>query len=76
MFEKVTKDILMKIDDEDLLNRSKSIKLGYNNFSLFKNDENNVRAVLKQRKSDGKESNLTGGQFNNYYENMKCCNIF
>ena len=76
MFEKVTKDILNKINDEDLINRSRSIKLGYNNMNLFKSDEKSVSTLIKQRKSNNtKISNHSGDNQSNYLD-MKCCDIF
>jgi len=40
LFENITRDIIYKMNDEDLINRSRSIKLGYNNISMFKNEDN------------------------------------
>lgn len=39
LFENITRDIIHKMNDEDLINRSRSIKLGYNNGSMYKADE-------------------------------------
>jgi len=38
LFETITKDIIFKMNDEELVNRSRSIKLGYNN-PMIKNEE-------------------------------------
>lgn len=39
LFEDITRDIIHKMNDEDLINRSRSIKLGYNNSALYNADE-------------------------------------
>jgi hypothetical protein len=84
MFSKITKDILNKTDDEDLINRSKSIKLGYNNNNFFKNDDQNIKAILKknQIKSECINTNINNqsGENQYFYQNgyydMRCCIIF
>ena len=43
LFESITRDIIHKMNDEDLTNRSRSIKLGYNNNALYKADEEFVK---------------------------------
>jgi len=39
LFEDITRGIIHKMNDEDLINRSRSIKLGYNNISMYSNDD-------------------------------------
>ncbi len=43
LFEDITRDIIYKMNDEDLISRSRSIKLGYENSAMFKADEEFVK---------------------------------
>ncbi len=85
LFENITKDIIFKMNDEDLINRSRSIKLGYNNISLFKNDENNfyeysnINNYNKINENSNKDNkSILSKRRSSYGENesnfSNCCN--
>lgn len=78
LFEDITHDIIYKMNDEDLINRSRSIKLGYNNVSMYYNEEQfgkdwnylnseEKKAFLKNRNGNAncKDSNFKGEKSNN-----------
>ncbi len=50
LFENITRDIIYKMNDEDLINRSRSIKLGYNNIAMFKNEDDDVNYYNNEKK--------------------------
>lgn len=52
LFEKMTLDIIYKMNDEDLINRSRSIKLGYNNVNVFKDETSPFTEYNKSIRED------------------------
>ena len=75
LFENITSDIIYKMNDEDLINRTRSIKLGYNNIALFKNDEKNYYDREINSGNNSRNSANYNKQTDNFDKFSNCCKI-
>lgn len=76
LFENITSDIIYKMNDEDLINRTRSIKLGYNNIALFKNDDKNFYdCEINTGNNSRNSANYYNKQNDNFDKFSNCCKI-